>query len=316
MDRRTFLQASVAGGIGLALGPVAALSVERRAALPVCIFSKHLQWADNYDHMAALAAEIGFDGVDLTVRPGGHVLPEKADDDLPRAAEAVRKAGLAMPMIVTNLTEASETAEKVFKTAAGLGVKFYRTGNFYYQPQPDLPAQIKRFNAALRGLAALGGRHGLTGCVQNHASAPPSYYAGAAIWDFKELLDGTDPRWMGVQYDPHHATAEGGDNWPLNLRLIAPLVRTLNFKDFYWTRRDGKRFKQNCALGEGTVDFPEFLRQAKAFGFNGPVSMHFEQPLGGAEHGDRKLTMDKKELTAAMKKDLQTLRRWLTEAGF
>lgn len=37
--------------------------------LKICIFSKHLQRL-NYNDMASLAAEIGFEGIDLTIRPG------------------------------------------------------------------------------------------------------------------------------------------------------------------------------------------------------------------------------------------------------
>ena len=43
--------------------------------LKVCVFSKHFQWTD-VSEAAALAKQIGFDGIDLTVRKAGHVLPE------------------------------------------------------------------------------------------------------------------------------------------------------------------------------------------------------------------------------------------------
>ena len=40
--------------------------------LEVCIFSKHLQFLD-YDTLGKILAEMGLDGIDLTVRTGGHV---------------------------------------------------------------------------------------------------------------------------------------------------------------------------------------------------------------------------------------------------
>ncbi|MGB4958710.1 MAG: twin-arginine translocation signal domain-containing protein, partial [Saprospiraceae bacterium] len=48
------------------------------------IFSKHLHFLDYYE-AGTVAAELGFDGVDLTVRPKGHVLPENVKTDLPKA---------------------------------------------------------------------------------------------------------------------------------------------------------------------------------------------------------------------------------------
>jgi hypothetical protein len=48
------------------------------------MFSKILKNIGNLsvDEAGDLIAEIGFDDVDLTVRPGGHVLPEEAEKRL------------------------------------------------------------------------------------------------------------------------------------------------------------------------------------------------------------------------------------------
>lgn len=65
-----------------------------KSPLKIHIFSKHLQFL-NYQDMAEAAAEIGFDGVDLAVRPGGHVVPEKVGNDLPKAVKALEKVDFA-----------------------------------------------------------------------------------------------------------------------------------------------------------------------------------------------------------------------------
>ena len=44
--------------------------------------------------MAAVANDLGFDGVDLSVRPGGHVEPDNVETDLPKAIEALADNGL------------------------------------------------------------------------------------------------------------------------------------------------------------------------------------------------------------------------------
>ena len=93
MSRRNFLSLCAAGTVGMACsGLTPSVFAGNYPKCKVSVFSKHLQWLD-YEAMAELAAEIGFDGVDLTVRPKGHVLPERVDRDLPRAVDAVRKAG-------------------------------------------------------------------------------------------------------------------------------------------------------------------------------------------------------------------------------
>ncbi|HEX9001444.1 MAG TPA: sugar phosphate isomerase/epimerase, partial [Blastocatellia bacterium] len=60
--------------------------------------------------------------------------------------------------------------------------------------------------------------------------------------------------------------------------------------------------------------FKRFFTMLKAANFSGPVQMHFEYPLGGADSGARILTVDKTKVIEAMRKDLETLRGWLGEA--
>ena len=119
--RRIFIKTSAAAGAVMAAGSLKAANLTAAPEgkkVPVCIFSKHLQWLD-YDGMAEAAAEAGFDGVALTVRPGGHVQPERAADDLPRAVEAVKKAGLCVPMMTSGITDPNDSVtEQVLKTAS------------------------------------------------------------------------------------------------------------------------------------------------------------------------------------------------------
>ena len=75
--------------------------------LSVHIFSKHLQFLD-YAQMADVVARLGFDGIDLSVRPGGHVEPENVRDDLPKAVEAIGDRGLLSVMMTTRVTNAAD----------------------------------------------------------------------------------------------------------------------------------------------------------------------------------------------------------------
>ena len=52
------------------------------------------------------------DGADLTVRPGGHVLPENVERDLPRAVKAFREAGLNIEMMATGITDPGRPAHR------------------------------------------------------------------------------------------------------------------------------------------------------------------------------------------------------------
>jgi len=302
MNRRTFLQLSAAGSIGL---PFFKFPFNSAAPpLSMHVFSKHLQFLD-YKNMAAAAKAIGFDGVDLTVRPGGHVLPERVREDLPKAVQAIRNAGLQAIMMTTKVDDVDNpTDRQVLETAAELGIKYYRMNWFRYPKEGALPEALDDFNKRTQELAKLNKKIGLVGCYQNH-SGP---YVGASVWEIWKLLEKTSPQHLGAQYDIRHAVVEGGRSWQTGLRLLAPRIQTIVLKDFLWQQNDeGKWYVKNVPLGEGMVDFGDYFKQLKAYNIQVPVSVHYEYDMGGAEHGGKDIS-NPEAVYSAMKRDLERAR--------
>src|SRR5687768_2483463 len=84
--------------------------------LPICAFSKHFQWA-GIEELASVCASLGYTGIDLTLRRGGHIEPATVENDLPRAVETIRKAGLTVPMVTTDIVDVrSANAETILRT--------------------------------------------------------------------------------------------------------------------------------------------------------------------------------------------------------
>lgn len=281
----------------------------------ISIFSKHLQWLD-WNEMAKTAAEMGFDGVDLTVRPGGHVLPEKVETDLPKAMEAVKKAGMNIYMITTSITNAGDPLTcKILSTASSLGIRHYRTGYGHYDDSLSIRENISIMKERLSGLAEINEKYSITGEYQNHSGiSGAGNYFGGPLWDLAWVLNEIGSEWIGSQYDIYHAMIEGGYSWPVDLKLMAPFIKSLDIKDFVWSKNQGKWSSDTVPLGEGMVDFGKYLGLIKQFNIRCPVSIHYEYPLGGAEHGDRTLTMKRDDVISAMLKDLVTLKNHLKEA--
>lgn len=312
LSRRQFIGTLATAGALLPLAAVAGVPVTPvKTARPICIFSKHLHWLA-LPEMAQTAANLGFTGVDLTVRPGGHVEPERAAADLPRAVAQIRKAGLEVPLITTDIIDAQHPlTELVLKAARQAGVKQYRTGWLEYNPTFGMVKNLENYRQQLQALAALNQKYSIQGAYQNHAGTS----VGAAVWDLWELLKDLDPRWLGVQYDIKHATAEGGFSWVNGLELLREHISSLDLKDFYWAKKEGKWQHQLVPLGQGMVDFKKYFSLLKQYNITGPLSLHLEYPLGGAEAGEKQITVPKDVVLNAMKLDLQTLRGWLQEAG-
>jgi len=268
------------------------------------VFSKHLQWVD-YDEMAKITAEIGFSGVDLTVRPKGHVEPENVERDLPKVAEACDKHGIEMGMMTTAIQSASDpTTEPILKTAASLGVKVYRLGWYKYDFNKSIQDNLKKFRIELKKICELNAKYGIVGDYQNHAGIS----AGSAVWDIHELINDLDTKWLGVQYDIRHAMVEGLKSWPLGLRLLAPRIHSIDIKDFEYQKTEQGWDVKNVPLGKGAVDFNSYFDLLNELNVHAPISIHFEYPLGGADHGERELTIPGEQVIEAMAKDLSYLR--------
>jgi sugar phosphate isomerase/epimerase len=335
MSRRSLLLGAAMSGALHAFAkdtPEDGVAADTRSGIPdklkICIFSKHLQWASISD-AAAIARDIGFDGVDITVRADGHVSPERVETDLPAAVEAVHRAGLAVPMITTEIMSVQTPhADAVLKTASHLGIRNYRWGFVPYPADKGIAESLVALRPQMKALAALNQEHQICGMYHTH-SGPG--LVGAPIWDLWNLFQGLDPRWIGVNYDIGHATVEGGyGGWIDSSRLVMSQMRGIALKDFTWQQNKGKNTHadpfdkalgiQNawvphwCHPGEGMVNLSGFFAILKEAGsFEGPVQLHFEYPLGGAENGKRTLTLPKQEVIDAMRRDLTYVRKAMSE---
>src|SRR5580704_7316488 len=92
--------------------------------LKVAIFSKHLQFVAG-EELAKAAADLGFDDIDITVRKGGHVAPERVRQDLPPLVAIIRKHGLGVPMITTDIVDTdSPFTDEILATMQELGIRY------------------------------------------------------------------------------------------------------------------------------------------------------------------------------------------------
>ena len=302
-NRREFVKQTALAGAAVALPGPSLQSSPKHG--PLCIFSKHLHWLD-YDATAKTAVSLGFQGLDLTVRKGGHVLPENAERDLARAAAAAQKAGTKIVLLTTEIDDAKNLLQrKILKTAAGLGIGCYRMAWLKYDETVSIRKNLQRFRGQLLDLAELNEKLAIRGAYQNHAGAS----LGSPVWDIAELLEEIHSPWLGCQYDIRHAMVEGANAWPLGLKLVAPYISSIDIKDFQWMKKEGKWQVENKPLGEGMIDFKNYFALLKKLGVKEdiPICVHYEYDLGGADKGASKLAVAPEVVTSAMRKDVEYL---------
>jgi L-ribulose-5-phosphate 3-epimerase len=246
------------------------------------------------------------------VRPGGHISPEQVEEQLPRAVQAIREAGLIAPMMTTAITSSTDPlTARILKTAVDLGIGTYRLGYFDYDQQAGVAASLPGIKRRLADLAVINQQFGIHGAYQNHSGSR----FGAPVWDIWEAVRDFDPAWMGCQYDMMHAVAEGGNSWILGLDLLQKHVRSLAVKDFYWDKTDKGWQEVVTPLGEGMCNWPEFFKRLNGYGFSGPISMHFEYPMPEETIRSEPLERIKEETIKIMSKDLVTQKNLIRDVG-
>ena len=280
MNRREFLVTTAVAAQAASRG--AETTPTSRPTL--CLFSKHLPDLKP-DELGRTLHDIGFAGVDLTVRSKGHVLPERAVEDLPKAVEAIRSHGIAVPMITTEIVSASDpNARGILGTAARLQIPTFKLG--YWKWGADPLETIRKVSADLRAIVSLAKEYGITAGMHNHAGN-----VGLAIWDTREMIRDLDPKYIGYYYDAQHAKSEGGvGGWEVSLKLALPQMKMAALKDFTWQKLKGRWEVVSCPLGEGMVDFPKIFVAFAAHHFTGPISIHQEYEAAdpvAAAHKDR-----------------------------
>ena len=297
--------APVSQGQGMPPGPAATAAQASR--LPVGLVSRHVQWT-SLEHAVDLAAEAGFDAIEWNVRAGGHVLPERVEQELPKAVERTRKAGLAVTMITTAIQDSqSPHAEAILRTMQGLGIRFYRGGEYFrYDYAVPQATQLEALRPRIASLLALNEKYGTTWAYHTH-SAPGMI--GGNVWDIVSVIRGLDPARIALNYDTGHTTVRGGTGWIDDARLAEPYLACLAVKDVRWQQTPRGWRSEFVPIGEGQVDFAAISRFLKAIRFSGPVNIHYEHNgLLGTDVGKWTLDMPRERFLDIVRQDLTRVR--------
>ncbi len=297
-NRRQFIATAAASTLASNLiGSRHALAADNESKKnKICVFTKPFN-SLSFDELADKIAEIGFDGIEAPIRKGGHIETAAIADELPKLVEALRKRGLEITLVTSDINDPDDPiTTKFLRTLGTLGIERYRMKYFHYDFKQSLSDQWEEWQPKLQQLAEMNHEYGVQGLYQNHAGTK---YLGASVWDLREVLGDIHPNDLGVAYDIRHATAEGISTWPVAFRAIEPNLGLVYVKDF---AIENKR-ATHVPLGEGYVD-TSFFKLLDEFGYTGPISLHEEY----LDHRDPKLVP---EHLAAMKKDLEVLKGWL-----
>ncbi|MCD6519660.1 MAG: sugar phosphate isomerase/epimerase [Anaerolineae bacterium] len=269
------------------------------------MFTKHLQ-EFSIEQTAEIIRELGLDGLDLTVRPGGHIEPSEARELLPQAFRTVQSKGLSIPLLTTAITSAEDPyAETIFQLAAEGGVRFIKLGYWRYRGFGHIRQQIEEIKFLLDGLEKLARKYKVTAALHTH-SGDFMTASGPVV---AELLHGRDPNELAAYVDPRHLVAEGSlAGWKISLDLLSPWVKLIAVKDMFWLPFPDEALgkmrwgTKNCPLNVGAVPWPEVFACLQQIGFDGLVSIHSEYQGPGSWRN-----LNAKQLIQQTRADLEYL---------
>lgn len=229
------------------------------------------------------ALDLGYDGLDLCVRPGHPVNLDNVITALPEASTVWSGQGLSCPMVTvpTSFTDPlSPLAESVYGACAEAGVAMIKIGYFRFVDGDDYWKRLNESRDDLEVFAQLSEKHGVKTCYHTHSGQ----CLGSNCAGLMHLIRGFAPELVGAYADFGHMALDGEDI-AMGLSMVREYLCAVGIKDGFHSYRPGTRppyEHQFAKLGEGSVHWRTAVRTLGEIGFNGPWSVHTEYGVEGA----------------------------------
>ena len=191
--------------------------------------------------LAAFVSRLGFDAIELPVRPGFQVEPQDVARGLPQAVRQFAEFGVKVASI------AGPTGEAAIAACAAAGVPIIRV-MVPIEPQ-GYWATEEQVHREYDALIPLLDRYGVKVGVQNHCDRFVCNAMG--LW---HLIGKYDPRHVAAVWDAAHNALQGEEP-ELALEIVWSHLCMVNLKNAFWRRTTRMR-----TSGPEAEDAQEILR--------------------------------------------------------
>ncbi|MDR3689366.1 MAG: sugar phosphate isomerase/epimerase [Fimbriimonas sp.] len=232
------------------------------------VFSK--PWKLSLPELARHVAGLGFDGVELPVRPGYPVTPENIEKALPEAVRILGDHGLKVASI------AGPTDERTFAACEASRISIVRICVGVRSDEPYLEG-VARLQGELSDLVPALDRHRITLGLQNHFGRHDICNA----MGLRYLAERFDPRHVGLVWDAGHNGLEG-EAPETAIEIVWSHLCMVNLKSAFWRRTNGP--EESVATWEafwttgrqGRANWPRVAAELTRRGYAGVVCLTAE----------------------------------------
>ncbi|MCC7519518.1 MAG: sugar phosphate isomerase/epimerase [Verrucomicrobiae bacterium] len=257
---------------------------------PLIYFHKSLR-VSGIAGMIEAAHKLGFEGYDLCCRAGFPVHPGNIRAALPEAVKQFQREGLVVPMLTGEggfVEPTHPTAEPILGAMQAAGIGLIKLGYFHFNPQEDYWDKVSVIRRHFDGWARLGEKYGVRVCYHTHSGPHMGINAAAVM----HLVNGCDPRWIGVYLDPGHQVIDG-ELPDMAIHMTRRYLAIVGLKDMRKEQNPVGPGHRSVIVraGLGMVDWVGVFTALARVKFEGPLTVHGEfgrnfPPHPQGEHPD------------------------------
>jgi len=231
------------------------------------VFTK--PWRTPLVKLGEFVAGLGFDAIELPVRPGYQVEPEDVTQGLPKAAEELAKCGIRIASV------AGPTDETTMAACADVGIPIIRICVEMHDQERYMAFEA-RLQKEFDALVPLLDRYGVTLGIQNHYGREVCNAMG-----IRHLIEKYDPKHIAAVWDAAHC-ALNGESPEMAIDIVWSHLCMVNLKNAFWKRQNGPEAEYAkwepywTSARHGLASWPAVVAELGERGYSGVVCLTAE----------------------------------------
>ena len=191
-----------------------------------------------------------------------------------RAKKVCDEVGIEIVNLATTLKGSPEEMENTIASAAAIGCKTVRGPMATYDPKRPYWEQFNEYRAYLRECEPLLKKYGVKFLIETHHGMMISSASSAL-----RVLDGFDPEYFGLIYDPGNMVYEGYENYELGFEMMGAYLAHVHVKNAALVPGGEDEFgatKYNQSwmpLKKGAVNLLAMMKALVKVGYDGVLSV-------------------------------------------
>lgn len=223
--------------------------------------------------LAQFVKNLGFDGIEFTLRPEYQVEPKNAEKGLPELAKQMSEFGVKITSV------AAELDENVFAGCQAAGIPIIRV-MAKIDPKIGYMASEANLRKEYEKVTPLCEKYGVQVGIQHHYGKFVCNAMGLL-----HLIEGLDPRCISAVWDCAHAVL-AGEEPEFGLDILWPRLCMVNLKNAYFRRvnepeaEDVEWAKYATTARQGMASWPRIAEYLKNRNYQGVICLSAEYTAG------------------------------------